>query len=582
MNISTTRRSGLGNALRILFPASLALSLLVGLSACEPKAEIETKSTDAPPVHYDLIIQNGVLYDGSGSPGYRGDLAVNGDRVAALGDLGGATAERMVDAAGMAVTPGFINVFSWASASLPDDGRAVSDIKQGVTLEIFGEGHSLGPYSPESKVVYGMTDMPWNTLGGAMQWLEEKGIAPNVAAFVGAGTVRVHQLGWSDVQPDAAQIQEMQKLVAQAMEEGALGVSSSLIYTPDAFAKTEELIALAKIAGKYGGIYTSHIRNEADGVFEAIDELITIAREGDLAAEIYHFKLSSKAVQDRFDEVVAKIESARAEGLSITADMYPYIAGATGIDALMPPWATEGGLEGALKRFEDPETRRRLRLEMETPSTEWQNLYAAIGPEKVVFTEFASPAMQKYIGRTLAEVASERGEHPADTAINLVREDQGRPMALFYLQTEEIVERSMALPWMSFCSDAQALTIDETVAQSPNTHPRAYGSFSRVLGYYVREREALSFEEGVRRLTSHPAETFNIRQRGRLRAGYFADIAIFDPAKIQDHATFKAPHQYSTGMTHLFVNGDQVLKDGEPTGALPGRFVRGPGWKGDI
>ena len=552
----------------------------LGLFACEQSYEAETPQEATMAAHYDLIIENGTLFDGSGLPGYRGSLAISGDRIEAVGDLGGATADRVIDANGLAVTPGFINVFSWASESLPQDGHAVGDIKQGVTLDIFGEGHSEGPFSPGSKKLYGKVDVPWNTLGKFMMWLENKGISPNIAAFVGAATVRIHELGLNDVQPNPRQLERMQALVRQAMEEGALGLSTSLIYTPDAFAETDELIALAKVAGEYGGIYTSHIRNEADGLLDAIDELITIAREGNLPAEIYHFKLSGKSMQERFDEVTGKIEAARLEGIRITADMYPYIAGATGIDALMPPWATEGGLEPTLQRFQDPEVRKRLRQEMETPSTEWQNLYAALGPENVVFTRFSNVELERYIGHSLADIAAERDEHPADTVINLVLEDQGRPMALLYMQTEELIEKSIALPWMSFCSDAPspALTGKET---APDKHPRTYGAIARVLAKYVRENKALTFEEAIRRLTSHPAETFNIKQRGRLQTGYFADVAIFDPASIQDHATFANPHQYATGMIHVLVNGDQVLEDGEHTGATPGRFIRGPGWKAD-
>ncbi len=530
------------------------------------------------PVKYDLIIRGGTVYDGSGNPGYQGDLAIRGDKIVKVGQLGMATADTEIDANGLAVTPGFINVFSWASMTLPEDGRAMSDIKQGVTLEIFGEGHSNGPLSEMSRALYGKVDVPWTTLGEYMQWLQEKGISPNIAAFVGAATIRIHQLGVENINPDDKQLKRMQELVAEAMEEGALGVSSSLIYTPDAFAQTEELIALAKIAGEYGGIYTSHMRNESDGLLESIDELISIAREANIPAEIYHFKLASKAMQSRFDEVINKIKRAQDEGLKITADIYPYIAAATGIEALMPPWATEGGFKEAVSKMKEPAFRKRVKEAMLTPSTKWQNLYAALGPENVVFTTFTKEKMSRYIGRSLADIAAERGSHPADTAMDLIVEDEGRPMALFYAQTEQMVEKSIVLPWVSFCSDAPTPTItgDE---KSANIHPRAYGSFARVLANYVREKKILTFEEAIHRLTLHPAETYNIKNRGQLKAGNFADIAIFDPEKIQDHATYKNPHQYATGMNHVFVNGVQVLNSGEHTGAKPGVFVRGPGWK---
>ena len=570
---------------RTAFAVALMLASLV-FSACSKPHENEAAEegvAEAVPV-FDVVIRGGTLYDGSGEPGLVGDLAINGDRIAAMGDLGEASGKTEIDAAGMAVTPGFINMMSWAPITLIQDGRGMSDIKQGITLEIMGEGHSMGPVNPEMSDFLLETaeakigEIPWTTLGEYLQYMEDRGVSPNVASFIGAATVRINELGSDNVKATPEQLERMQELVREAMREGALGVASSLIYTPGTFADTDELIALSKAAAEFGGIYASHMRNEADAIFPALEELITIAREADIHAEIYHLKLASKNVWDRFDELVETVETAQASGLRITADIYTYPAGSTGLDALMPPWANEGGTEAWMKRMSDPETRARIRQEMETPTLEWENMYVSAGPERVLLVGFENKDLHKYVGKTLAEIAQERGTHPADTAMDLVFEDNGRSSAVYFSQSEDVVRQASALPWVSFCTDSEALASEGEFLET-STHPRAYGSFPRLFAKYVREEKMMSIAEAVRKAAALPAENLSLENRGRLAEGYFADVLVFDPATIQDHATFEDPHQYSTGMMHVFVNGEQVIKDGEHTGATPGRFVRGPGWQ---
>ena len=484
------------------------------------------------------------------------------------------------------VAPGFINMLSWATDTLIEDGRSLGDIRQGVTLEVFGEGWSYGPYTEAMKVeavarqadIY--YDIEWTTLGEYLDYLVARGVSPNVASFVGATTVRIHVLGYEDRPPSAEELEEMRRLVRQAMEEGALGVGSSLIYAPAFYADTEELIELARVAGEYGGMYISHIRSEGNRLVESVDELITIAREASIPAEIYHLKAGGRDNWDKLDEVVARVEAARAEGLSITADMYTYTAGATGLDAAMPPWVQEGGHDAWVERLQDPEIRRRVIEEMKTPTDSWENLYLAAGsPENVLLVGFKSEALKPLTGRTLAEVAAERGTSPEETAIDLVVEDNNRVGTVYFLMSEENVRRQIALPWVSFGSDAESME-PEGVFLQWNPHPRAYGNFARVLGHYTRDEGLITLAEAVRRLSGLPAENLQIRRRGRLTAGNFADVVVFDPATIEDHATFSEPHQLATGMVHVFVNGTPVLTDGEHTGAAPGRVVRGPGWKG--
>ena len=535
---------------------------------------------------YDLIIRHGTLYDGSGNPPVAGDLAISGDTIAALGDLGSARAGREIDATGLAVAPGFINMLSWANESLIADGKSQSDIRQGVTLEVMGEGSSMGPLSDTMKVVdaaqQGDIKYPieWSTLGGYLDYLVKRGISPNVASFVGATTVRVHEIGYADRSPTPEELERMRGLVRQAMEEGALGVGSSLIYAPAFYAKTEELIELCKVAAQFGGMYISHMRSEGNRLLEAIDELIRIAQEAGLPAEIYHLKAAGASNWAKMDQAIAKVDSARRAGLRITADMYTYPAGATGLDASMPPWVQEGGLQQWRTRLQDPAIRARVRREMRTPTDQWENLYLGTGsPEKVLMVGFRTDSLKKYTGKSLAEVAKIRGTSPEETAMDLVVQDNSRVGTVYFLMSEDNIRKQVVLPWVSFGSDEES-SAPEGVFTRYQQHPRAYGNFARVLSQYVRNEKLLPLEAAIRKLAALPAENLGIRKRGTLVAGNFADVVVFDPARIQDHATFDNPRQYATGMVHVFVNGTQVLADGEHTGATPGRVVRGPGWKG--
>ena len=532
---------------------------------------------------YDLVIRGGTIYDGSGRAPYRGDVAIRGDRIAYVGPRASGATEREIAAAGLAVAPGFINMLSWATESLIVDGRSQSDIRQGVTLEMFGEGWSEGPLTEEMRrnalARQGILrfPIPWTSLGDYLEHLERRGVATNVASFVGAATVRIHVLGEGDVDPDAAQLARMRVLVREAMHEGAMGVGSSLIYAPASFAETDELVALVSEAARCGGMYISHMRSEGDRIFEALDELIEIARRSGAPAEIYHLKLAGRDNWARYGEVIRRIEAARDEGLRITANMYTYPAGATGLDAAMPLWVQAGGLERWIERLRDPAVRARVAAEMRRPGPDWENFYYGAGPEQMILTEFRNPALRHYTGKTLAEVARRRGRSPEETAMDLVVEDGSRVGTVYFLMSEENVRRQVALPWMSFGSDAPSLAPEGLFLQS-NPHPRAYGTFARLLGRYVRDEQLIPLQEAIRRITSLPAANLRLVDRGALRPGHFADIAVFDPATIADRATFAEPHQYALGMRHVFVNGTQVLRDGEHTGATPGRVVRGPGW----
>jgi N-acyl-D-amino-acid deacylase len=540
-------------------------------------------SACAGPVEYDVLIRNGTIYDGSGGAPVMGDVAINGETVVAVGAIGAAKGRTEIDAKGLAVAPGFINMLSWAGTPLLADGRSQSDIRQGVTLEVFGEGTSGGPLTPAMKteITEQQGDIKyaieWTTLKEYLDHLVAKGVSTNIASFVGATTVRTHVLGEANREPTAAELDTMRGLVAQAMKDGALGVGSSLIYAPAFYAKTPELIALARVAGEHGGIYISHMRSEGNRLLEAVDELITIAREAKVPAEIYHLKAAGKENWTKLDEVIRKVESARAAGLEISADMYTYTAGSTGLDAAMPPWVQEGGYAAWAGRLKDPKIRQRVLREMTTRTTEWENLYLAAGAEGTLLVGFKNDALKPLTGKTLAEVAKSRGKSPEDTAIDLVIEDGSRVQVVYFLMSEENVRRQMALPWMSFSSDAGSMA-PEGVFLKSSTHPRAYGSFARVIGRYTREG-VLTLQDAVRKLTSQPAKVLRIEKRGSLAPGYFADVAIFDPTKVEDLATYEEPHQYSTGMVHVLVNGVPVLKDGVHTGATPGRVVKGPGAK---
>jgi N-acyl-D-amino-acid deacylase len=550
------------------------------LTACAaPRAGIE------PSNQHDVIIRNGTVYDGSGSPPRVADVAIDGERITAVGDLRTSKGKQEIDARGLAVAPGFINMLSWATESLIEDGRAMSDIKQGVTLEIFGEGGSMGPLNDAMKkeTVEQMGDIKydikWTTLGEYLDYLVAKGISPNVASFIGATTVRIHELGYADRPPTAAELDRMQALVRQAMEEGALGVGSSLIYAPAFYAKTDELIALMKAAAPYGGSYISHMRSEGARLLESVDELIRIARESGAPAEIYHLKAAGKPNWNKLSQVIAKVDSARAAGLDIRANMYTYTAGATGLDASMPPWVQEGGYNEWAKRLKDPQIRARVAAEMRTPTDKWENFFAAVeSPDKIILAGFKADSLKPLTGKSLAEVAKIRGKSPEETAMDLVIEDGSRVGTIYFLMSEDNVRREIAIPWVSFGSDAEAPATEGVFLKS-STHPRAYGNVARLLGRYVRDEKIIPLEEAVRRLTSFPAANLKIKDRGSIKPGYFADVAIFDPRTVNDKATFESPHQYSTGMVHVFVNGAQVLRNGEHTGAKPGKVVRGPGWK---
>ena len=534
---------------------------------------------------YDVIIRGGDVYDGSGAAPVRADVGLRGDQIVTIGDLSQTKAASDVNARGLAVAPGFINMLSWANESLLHDPKSQSDIRQGVTLEIMGEGESMGPLNPSMKKMAAELQadikypISWTTLGEYLAFVEKKGTSTNVASFVGATTVRIHELGYADRPPSPEELGRMRALVRAAMEEGALGVGSSLIYAPAFYAKTDELIALCEEAAKYGGMYISHIRSEGNALLEAVDELIRIAREAKLPAEIYHLKAAGEQNWPKMDQVIARIEAARAQGLQITADMYTYPAGATGLDAAMPPWVQEGGLREWIRRLKDPAIRARVRREMSTPTNAWESLYLAAGSaERVLLVAFKQDALKPLTGKTLAEVAKMRGKSPEETAMDLVIEDDSRVGTVYFLMSEDNIRKQLRLPWVSLDSDAESLA-PEGVFLKSNPHPRAYGNFARLLGRYVRDEKLIPLEEGIRRLTSLPATNMKLDRRGALKPGHYADVVVFDPKTIQDHATFDKPHQYSTGVAHVFVNGVHVLKAGEHTGATPGRFVRGPGFR---
>jgi N-acyl-D-aspartate/D-glutamate deacylase len=532
---------------------------------------------------FDVVIRGGTVYDGSGGPGRRADVGIRGDTIAAVSDLSSASAPTVVDARGLAVAPGYINMLSWSTESLIVDGRSQGEIRQGVTTEIFGEGNSMGPLTDEMKrrmkeeqadLKY---DVKWTTLAEYLAYLEKKGVAPNVASYIGAATVREHVIGLDDRPPTPTEMERMRALVRQEMEAGALGIGSSLIYAPGTFARTEELVELCKAAAPYRGKYISHLRSEGDRLLEAIDELVRIGREAGVPAEIYHMKAAGESNWGKEDQAIARIEKARSEGLKVTADMYTYPAGATGFDACLPPWARDGGYDALFRRIQDPETRPRIIADMRRPAEGWENLCRAAGsPERLLMVEFKTDALKPLTGKTLAEAAKMRGTDPETTILDLVLQDRTRIGVVFFLMSEDNVRKQVRLPWVSFGSDAASMSPEDPFTRS-STHPRAYGTFARLLGKYVRDEKLVSLEDAVRRLSALPAENLGLDRRGRLAPGMFADVVVFDPATIADRATFEKPHQYAVGMRHVFVNGVQVLKDGEHTGATPGRALKGPG-----
>ena len=537
-------------------------------------------------MEHDLIIRGSTIIDGTGTTPFKADLAIDGDTITGIVPSFSARGRTAIDATNLVVAPGFINMLSWANESLIIDGCSQSNIRQGVTLEVLGEGWSMGPWNDAQKqeeqeqqgdLKY---EINWTTLGEYLDYLTQRGISPNVASFVGATTIRMHELGHANRRPTADELNRMRELVNQAMQAGALGLSSALIYSPAIHADTTELTALAQVAADYGGMYISHIRNEGDNLLEAFQEFMTVARETRIRAEIYHIKATGRANWPKLEQLISEIETVRAAGLPITANMYTYNASSTGLNTIMPPWIQEGGTQAWLERLRNPEVRRRVKLEMNTPTTEWDNSYLAAGsPENILLVGFKHEQLKPLAGMTLAEIAAQRKTSPEEAAMKLVVEDGGDVAAAFFCMSEQNIRRKIQVPWISFGSDAQSVATEGAfLKRSP--HPRTYGTFARLLGKYVREEQLITLPEAIRRLTSLPAANLQIKRRGRLAPGYYADVAVFDTATIADRATFKHPHQYATGMRHVLVNGVVVLKDGEHTGEKPGRVVRGPGWRG--
>jgi N-acyl-D-amino-acid deacylase len=533
----------------------------------------------------DTLIRNGTVYDGTGGEGQHADLAIRGDRIVGLGNFSKADAKNVVDATGLAVAPGFINMLSWSNESLIQDGRSQSEIRQGATTEIMGEGESMGPVNDrvrehmlrqQKDIKY---EIKWKTLAEYLRYLEARGVSCNVASFIGATTIRENVIGFENKAPTPQQLDEMRELVRREMEAGALGIGTSLIYPPAFYAKTDELIALCQVASKYQGKYISHMRSEGNQLLEALDELLRIAREAGIPAEVYHIKAAGQQNWDKIDNLLSHIETARNEGLNIRANMYTYTAAGTGLDACLPPWTEDGGYPALFKRLRDPATRAKIAAEVKTPTNDWENLYLAAGsPEKILLVGFKSEKLKPLTGKSLAAVAKMRGKDPVETIMDLLAEDESRIDSVYFLMSEENVKKEIAKPWISFGSD-EASQAPEGVFLKSNPHPRAYGNFARVLGKYVRDEKVIALPEAIRRLSGFPATNLGLDHRGFLKEGMFADVVVFDPATIADRATFEKPQQYAVGVKHVFVNGVQVIKDGEHTGAKPGRALWGPGKK---
>ena len=569
-----------------MFRASIFKSLgsvwlirLIALSLAMTNAIAQTPARPAIAQEFDVIVKGGTVYDGTGAPGRVRDVGLRGDRIAALGDLSRGKAKELIDAAGLAVAPGFINMLSWSTVSLIQDGRAQSEIRQGVTTQIMGEGVSMGPLNPEMKqrmleqqgdIKYAVE---WTTLAEYLRHLERRGVSPNVASFIGATTIREHVIGLEDKQPTPEQLQQMRDLVEREMKAGALGIATSLIYPPAFYAKTEELIELCKVAAKYNGRYISHLRSEGNQLLEALDELIRISRGAGIPAEVYHIKALGTANWSKIDKMLANIEAAQKEGLKITANMYVYEAAGTGLDACLPPWTADGGYPALFKRLRDPATRQKIAAEIRSPNNAWENFYLGAGsPERIILSGFKSEKLKHLTGKSLAEVAKMRGQDPIEAMMDLIPEDDSRIETIYFLMSEENIRKEIKKPWITFGSD-EAAQAPEGVFLKSNPHPRAYGNFARVLGKYVREEKLLSLSEAVRRMSALPAENVGFLERGVLKEGMFADLIVFDPTTITDRATVEKPHQYALGMTHVFVNGIAVLKNGEHTGAKPGRAL---------
>jgi N-acyl-D-amino-acid deacylase len=559
------------------FPWLIAfLTIVLAMSAQD--SSVSPVSAD-----FDVIIRGGKVYDGTGAEPRQADVAIRGDRIAGINDFKSAKARTIIDAKGLAVAPGFINMLSWSTESLIQDGRSQSEIRQGVTTEIMGEGESMGPVNDrvrehmlreQTDIKY---DIKWNTLGEYLQYLEKRGISCNVASFIGATTIREYVIGFEDKPPTPEQLEQMRDLVRKEMEAGALGIGTSLIYPPAFYAKTEELIELCKVAAKYQGKYISHMRSEGNQIFEALDELLRISREANIPAEVYHIKASGEKNWRKEDELLARIERAQKEGLNVRANMYTYTAAGTGLDACLPPWTENGGYPALFKRLRDPATREEIKAQVKIDSDQWENLYLAAGsPDKILLVGFKSDKLKPLTGKTLAEVAKMRGTDPIGTMMDLIAEDESRIGTIYFIMSEDNVKKELAKPWISFGSD-EASQAPEPPFTKSNPHPRAYGNFARVLGKYVRDEKIVPMKEAIHRLGGLPATNLGLDHRGFLQEGMFADVVVFDPATIANRATFEKPHQYAVGMKHVLVNGVQVIKDGEHTGAKPGRALWGPG-----
>ncbi|HWN97901.1 MAG TPA: D-aminoacylase [Blastocatellia bacterium] len=565
------------------FNRHLQLALAAILMLVIPLAALAFPRNQSRTSSFDAIIRGGMVYDGTGGAPVRADVGIKGDRIAAIGNLKSANAATIVDATGLAVAPGFINMLSWSVDSMIVDGKSQGELRQGVTTQIFGEGDSMGPLTDvmrkrrleaQGDVKY---DIPWTTLAEYLTYLEKRGVSQNVASYIGATTIREYVIGLEDKKATPEQMDQMRELVRREMEAGALGIGSSLIYAPAFYAPTEELIEMCKVAAKYKGKYISHMRSEGNRLIEAVEELIRISREAGLPAEIYHLKAAGKANWPKMDQVIAMVNDARRRGLKITADMYTYPAGSTGLDAAMPPWAEDGGYEALFKRLQDPETRKKIAAAITTPTNEWENLYVSAGsPDRILLVEFKSDKLKPYTGKTLGEVAKLRGKSPEETIMDLVYEDRSRVGTVYFMMDEDNIKKQIRLPWVSFGSDAASMSPEEPFIKS-STHPRAYGNFARVLGKYVRDEKVITLQEAIRKLSGLPATNLGLDHRGFLQVGMFADVVVFDPNTIGDRATFEKPHQFAVGVKHVFVNGAQVIKDGEHTGAKPGRALWGPG-----
>ena len=567
----------------MFYSSQIIISAIAAMSILAPSLSAERSSSSQNGAEFDVIIKGGTVYDGTGAEPKHADVAIRGDRIVGIGDFAAAHTKTVIDANALAVAPGFINMLSWSNESLIQDGRSQSEIRQGVTTEIMGEGESMGPVNDrvrehmlrqQGDIKY---EIKWNTLAEYLRYLETRGVSCNVASFIGATTIRENVIGFENKAPTREQLDEMRELVRKEMEAGALGIGTSLIYPPAFYAKTEELIELCKVAAKYQGKYISHMRSEGNQLLEALDELIRISREAGIPAEVYHIKAAGQQNWPKIDNLLSRIEAAQKEGLKITADMYTYTAAGTGLDACLPPWTEDGGYPALFKRLRDPATREKIAAEVSKDSDEWENLYIGAGsPDKILLFGFKSDKLKPLTGKSLAEVAKMRGKDPITTIMDLIVEDESRIGTVYFLMSEENVKKELTRPWISFGSD-EASQAPEGVFLKSNPHPRAYGNFARVLGKYVRDEKVIPLTEAVRRLSGLPASNLGLDHRGFIKEGMFADVVVFDPATIADRATFEKPHQYSVGMKHVFVNGVQVLKDGEHTGAKPGRALSGPG-----